>query len=486
MIVCGGLYGLCFPPRSVHLLAWVVLVPVLVVLPAVRKRQAIWLGSILGFAGTCATVDWLPRTVATYYAQPAAVGLGLFVAVALLMVVPPIAGFALCYRLLADRYRDALPLLAAAAWVSNELLRARVLTGNPWVLFGYSQVGAGRVVQIADVAGVYGIGFVLMAVNVALAEALRRRSLRALVVPAVLVLATLAYGRARLAGERETVAGERVAVIQANLDSGTQWRRELYGQNLETYLRMTDRAAREGARLVVWPENAMTFFVESEPLYREAIARVLAPYGAQLVAGGPRVVEGTTPAYYDSAFVITADGAVAGRYDKEHLLPFAEYFPLPELDFLRRSFGRVRELTPGGPTPPLPTVVGPAGVVICNEAMFSEVARARVRAGAGLLLNLSNDTWMNDPKYSAIAFDMVVLRAIEQRRFLVRASTSGPSAIIDPMGRVLVQTGLFTADVAAAPVAARTEKTPYARAGDAFAFACVGVTLVALARRSVG
>src|SRR6185295_17055406 len=103
--------------------------------------------------------------------------------------------------------------------------------------------------------------------------------------------------------------------------------------------------------------------------------------------------------------------------------------------------------TPGGPTPPLPTVAGPAGVLICNEAMFPEVARTRVGAGAAILLNLSNDTWMNDAKYSAIAFDMIVLRAVEQRRFVVRASTAGPSAIVAPSGHVLVRTGLSTAEV---------------------------------------
>jgi apolipoprotein N-acyltransferase len=483
MVGCGILYGICFPPLHLHLLAWVALVPFLVVLPAVSLRRSVWLGAIVAFAATCTTVDWLPRTVATYYAQPVVVGIGLFLAVAFLMVIPPVVAFMVCYRLFVDRYRDLLPLVTAAAFVSTELVRARFLTGNPWVIFGYSQVGVDRVVQIADLTGVYGISFVLVAINVALADVVRRGSLRALVVPAMLVVATLAYGHARLGGARHPVVGPRVAVVQANLDSGTQWRRELYGENLEAYLRLTDRAAREGARLVVWPENAMTFFVEREPLYREAIARVLSSHGAELVAGGPRVVEEETPAYYDSAFVIAPDGSLGGRYDKEHLLPFAEYFPLPELDFLRRSFGRVRELTPGAPTPPLPTVAGAAGVLICNEAMFPEVARARVRAGADLLLNLSNDTWMNDPEYSAIAFDMIVLRAVEQRRFLVRASTSGPSAIVDPFGQVLVRTGLFTAEVAAASVAPRAEPTLYARFGDAFAFACVAVTLAALGRR---
>jgi apolipoprotein N-acyltransferase len=480
MVGTGVLYGVCFPPLALRPLAWVAFVPFLLVLPSVSLRRSVWLGALMAFAATCTTVDWLPRTVATYYAQPVAVGLGLFLAVAFLMVIPPVVVFTVCYRLFVDRYRDLLPLVTAAAFVSTELVRGRFLTGNPWVIFGYSQVGVDRVVQIADLGGVYAISFVLVAVNVAIADVVRRRSLRVLAAPAALLLATLAYGHVRLGAAPD--AGPRVAVVQANLDAGTQWRRELYGENLETYLRLTDRAARAGAGLVVWPENAMTFFVEREPLYREAIARVLAPHRVQLVAGGPRVVEGEAPAYYDSAFVIAPDGSLTGRYDKEHLLPFAEYFPLPELDFLRRSFGRVRELTPGEPTPPLPTVAGLAGVLICNEAMFPEVARARVRAGASLLLNLSNDTWMNDPQYSAIAFDMIVLRAVEQRRFLVRASTSGPSAIVDPVGHVLARTGLFTAEVAAASVGLRTGQTPYARLGDAFALACVAVTVVALGR----
>ena len=113
---------------------------------------------------------------------------------------------------------------------------------------------------------------------------------------------------------------------------------------------------------------------------------------------------------------------------------------ISSLDFLRRNFGRVREFTPGGPAALLPTVAGQAGVLICNEAMFPEVAAERVRGGAQYLVNLSNDNWLNDRKFSEITFNMIAFRAIEQRRYLVRASTSGPSAVVDPYGRVLART----------------------------------------------
>src|SRR5262249_47755644 len=145
-------------------------------------------------------------------------------------------------------------------------------------------------------------------------------------------------------------------------------------------------------------------------------------------------------AYWNSIFLLAASGEIRGRYDKEYLVPFAEYFPLGGIDVLRRRFERVRTFVPGLPRPPLPTIAGPAGVLTCNEAMLPEIAGRRVAAGATYLVNPSNDSWLADPQYSAQQLDIVTMRAIEQRRYLVRASTSGPSAIIDPYGRIAAAT----------------------------------------------
>jgi len=142
----------------------------------------------------------------------------------------------------------------------------------------------------------------------------------------------------------------------------------------------------------------------------------------------------------------------------------------------------VREFSPGAPGPPLPTVAGRAGVLICNEAMFPQPAAARVAAGADYLVSPANDSWLGDAKFSEQAFDMAILRAVEQRRYLVRTSTAGPSAIIDPFGRVVVRSAPFTRTWISGGVRRATTRTVYHRVGDLFGTLCAVVAVVATVR----
>jgi apolipoprotein N-acyltransferase len=273
-------------------------------------------------------------------------------------------------------------------------------------------------------------------------------------------------------------------VVQGNVSLGTRWRSEFYGRNLDVYLEGTWEALskRPGA-VVFWPEAALTFLLEEEPDYARAIARVLAAGDAELVAGGVRNGgSAEAPRYFNTIFAIDPAGVVRARYDKQVLVPFTEYFPLRRIDLLRRSFERVRVFAHGGPAALLPTRAGPAGVLTCNEAMQSELAAERVHAGARLLVNPSNDTWVPQRVFADHLFDLVALRAVEQRRFLVRASTSGPSAIVDPWGRVQARSEPFARAVVQGWVVPRSELTPYARVGDAFALACVAAVPLALWR----
>jgi apolipoprotein N-acyltransferase len=185
------------------------------------------------------------------------------------------------------------------------------------------------------------------------------------------------------------------------------------------------------------------------------------------------------PEYYNTAFLLSPAGDILAWYDKQRLLPFAEYFPIPYLDFLRRRFARVREFTPGVSKALLPTPAGLAGVVICNEAVFPDLPAERVRAGATYLVNPANDTWVNDPRFSAELFDMVSLRAVEQRRYLVRASTSGFSAIVDPWGRTTAVARPFTRGWVVGSIDGADGITVYGRVGDLFAFAAAVAALLA-------
>jgi apolipoprotein N-acyltransferase len=209
---------------------------------------------------------------------------------------------------------------------------------------------------------------------------------------------------------------------------------------------------------------------------------VLAPLGAQLVTGGPHAEPGPPQRFYNSAFLLGRDGEVIGRYDKRVLMPFAEYYPGWLAVLSQRQFGGVREFSEGRPSPPLPTDAGPASVVTCNEALFPRTVRERVADGGGYLVNLANDGWLGVHRYSDRVLDMVAVRAIEHRRFAVRASSSGGSAIVAPSGRVLARSAPFAAEVLHGAIRARFDATPYGRHGDVFVGLCAAAVAGAAAQ----
>ena len=257
---------------------------------------------------------------------------------------------------------------------------------------------------------------------------------------------------------------------------------------------MTRRAAQSRAEsaseqpgIVFWPEAALPFFLEREALYQRVIGQILRESDSELVVGAPRAESAAGPPYRNSVYLVSSEGQIDARYDKQLLLPFMEYFPLG-VDLVRREFGRMREFTPGSPSEPLPTRAGPAGLLVCNEAMLPHVAGERMAEGATYLVNPSNDSWAADAGFAQHLFDMSSFRAVEQRTSLVRASDSGPSGVVDPWGRVLAQTEPLTQDTATAWLTpgtphATNRRSLYGRFGDLFGVLCGAVTAATLLRR---
>jgi apolipoprotein N-acyltransferase len=505
-VVSAIAFGLAFPPTSWALLAWFALAPFFVTLRRGSLAQALLMTWIWCLVAAYVVGDWFPGSVTAYFEQPMPVAIALFVAIFTTMAGPYYMAFTLAYRVLARRFLWLLPFLTAAAWVTAELGRGRLFTGsvffigNPWGLIGYSHVDLLPFVQIGAITGIYGVSFAVVCVNAALAElwfATREGAVSPRTAVAVLGLSVLpafgvlAYGWGSLAtaeAEDSSTPVTPIAIVQGHMGIGSSWRPEYYGKSLEVYLGLTREATRQGdPEIVFWPESAMSFFLETEPGYRHALARAMTQDHFELVIGGPRAVPapgGGEPLYYNSVFSLGESGDIQGRYDKEYLVPFGEYFPL-NIDVMRRKFGRVRYFTHGTTTGPLPTRAGLAGIAVCNETMLPEVISERVARGAAYLVNPSNDTWISDDKYVQQQFDMAIIRAIEQRRYLVRASTAGPSAVIDPWGRVLARVEPLTRGFVLGAIRPMNERSVYGRVGDLFAFLCLAAAAagVAVARR---
>jgi apolipoprotein N-acyltransferase len=484
-----ALYCLAFPPWNLTPLAGVALVPLLLALRGLRTLASLFTGLAWGTLMLWGIGYWVPGALANYWQQPYWFGLLFALGVAAVFVGQPFAVFGFgCARLQARWGGWTRPWLIAALYVGCELARARMLTGHPWLLLGYALVPDVTFIQMAEIGGVYLLSFALALTNAFVAEAIGTPGSFAIrgrrVIAALLVVASVwTYGRIRLSASLPASGPEvPVMVVQGNNDLGSAWQGNFYYRGLEQYLQLTmGGAARTHPRLIVWPEAAVTFFLEKEDLYRSAIARVLAQDGVDLIVGGPHAEEGgAAPLYFNSAFLVLPDGRVGGRYDKVHLLPFAEYFPLRTIQFLRRRFERVRYFTPADEPALLHTAFGDVATLICFEAIFPEVVRRQTAAGASLMVNLSNDGWFGPTAGPDQHLMMVALRAVENRLWVIRATTTGVSAIIDPYGRITTQTAPFTAATLDGVVVPMQVTTPYERYGDAFAWVCVAVAAGAI------
>ena len=483
--------ALAFPPWDVTAASWGALAPFLWVLGDLPPHRAAVAGLLWGTLHTWGIGWWVPVAISGYWGQPAWFGIVFSLLASIVFVGTYTAAFAACAAWAASRVSGTRRVtLLAALWVAFELARARVLTGDPWLLSGYALVPYETVVQTADAGGVYLLSFLLAWVNACVAEVPRQlpHGLRAALRPvalgvAAVVLAT-GYGAFRLDASYGSAnePPRRVAIVQGNVDVETQWRPELREVSLARYLDLSRDVARHSRpELLIWPESAITFFLATEPQLRESIGRTLGAIGATLIVGGPHV-DGTPDdeRYFNSAFLVDPRGRVRARYDKAHLLPFAEYFPLRSIALLRRHFERVRTFTPGTGDVVLATAIGNAGIAICFEAIFPELVREQVRRGAEILVNLSNDAWLGAGPGPAQHLRMVRLRAIESRRWLVRSTTTGVSAIVDPHGRVVSSVPANEAGALAGTVVPLRGVSPYQRVGDLFAYACAAGSALAM------
>lgn len=520
--VSGGLFFAAFPPLDCGVLALVAFVPLLLTLRKSTPAQAFACGWWMGTLGCSLLVSPSIYTAAANYFHGATWMYGGFALLAPQLYAAPYFGlFALVARDALQPGRGKVRLWQIpAAWVAIDFARANVWHGCPWVLLGHSMHAHPAWIQIADLAGVYGISFVLQAVNVAIACLLQPRSpsagtrapsavsarsgseLRGFVsTVAVLVAATLAYGIWQL-GRWDALTGEplRVALVQPNLPR-RQRASALQASAAVDRLRELTRGIDEpaagtvpssldpaspphtnGVDLVIWPENAIGFVLPANQSLLARMAQDLPPQ-ARLLVGSPRVVEGAGAPFRNSAFLVDAGGSILDHYDKIRLTPYAEAAPFGSSSSLGRRFVAADTYGPGEERTLFVLGDHRFAALICFEAIYPDLVRQFVAEGAQLLVNLSNDDWFGDRAAIEQHLIAVLFRAVESRRFLLRDTNTGRTAILDPAGRVVAELPRDRADVLIGSARAVDELTIYTRYGDLFAVGCVGLTLATLAVR---
>ena len=504
-LASGILLALSFPRYGHPLFAWIALAPLIVSLfaprqaqgalsqskgevyrgrPQFRSDRAFLLGLVTGAGYFGGTVYWTGTVVTQYGGLSWPVGV--FVAALLVAYLSLFPGlFALCLGWLGERFGIRAIVLAPAIWVTTELARTYFWSGFPWVLLGYSQTTVLPIAQLASVIGVFGVSALVAAVGTAVAYVALSRSAESIPTLACVsgvVLGIALWGDRRLDDNVLVDQGRRVrvALVQGNIPQDQKWDDAQAGNILNTYLSMTDEAARRGAQLVIWPESSTPFPFQDDRIGGERIRSLVRKTGIELLLGSDQIVP-SSKSYYNAAFLVQKDGSVAGVYQKMHLVPFGEFVPLQRLLFFVGPLVEAAgAFTPGAEMVVLPSSHGLISTAICYEIVFPGLVRESIVRGSQLLTTITNDAWYGHSSAPYQHFVQASMRAIEQGRYLARAANTGISGIVDPYGRVLQQSGIFERTVIVGDVRLLQAATIYGRIGDLFAYICAALTLAAL------
>ena len=387
------------------------------------------------------------------------------------------------------------PIAVAVVWTLYEFLKSSGYLGYPWGLIAYPVHAVTPLVQFVEITGVWGLCLLMALINAVAAEwldlALEARRPRrvparlwqATAAAALLVVAALGYGVAALARPLPRIATLDVVLVQHNADP---WQSGDDAGVLAALQRLTGEgvaAAPVPPDLIVWSETALTWPVIGaqaaganvpEPVVPGPFTRLPVP----LLTGVPWVVSEAPLQAMNAAMLVAPGGAVLAHYGKQHLVPFAESVPFWEVPAVRRLFSDLIGLqatwVPGATATIYELPVRDGGRVrfatpICFEDAFPGLNRRFVRAGADLLINLTNDAWSQTVSAETQHFVAARLRAVEHRRVLIRATNGGVTAAVDPWGRVIgAPAPLFTETALRlqVPVYRPAADTVYTRFGD--------------------
>jgi len=537
-ILSGVLQVLPFPiagPVPVWRTAfcWIAITPLLLALTGkdasgrrLRAYQGAALGYASGFVWYLGNCYWVYETMNLYgaIAKPAAAGilvlfclyLGLYHALFGALIAwfrrAHLAGHSLGVQ-------GAL-LLSPFAWVAVELARARI-TGFPWDLLGIAQVDNLLLTRLAPYIGAYGLSFAIAAVNalwlVRITLKQRRYTRPALTLACVAILVLYVFLLRRVQPPIHEGTQATATLLQENLEVGAMAANagppltanemlrtfselslfpanggtcngipELSGTQCSGPVPSQQGAGSDGTRylrptdLIVWPESPAGFS-ERDPEFRTAISRLARAANASVIVGNIGIDADRDAArgydLYNSADFIQPDGSFAGRYDKMHLVPFGEYVPYKKLFFFAGSLLQdVGEFDPGTRRTIFKTGGHGIGTFICYESVFADEMRQYARMGADVLVNISDDGWYGDTSAAWEHLNMVRMRAIENHRWVLRATNTGVTAAIDPYGRVVLSAQRHRCTSLRVGFNYEHDITFYSAHGDLFAYFCALMT----------
>lgn len=490
--ISGLLLVLCFPTIDLFGLAWIALVPLLLSLYDKKPKQAFMAGLFLGIPYFFGTLYWIYHSINHYG------GVSLVASIAIVTLLCCYLSlytgfFALLFSINIKNTKLPALFIAPVFWVVLEFLRAYLFTGFPWSSIGYTQYKFLTVIQIADITGIYGVSFLVVAVNGAIADIflIRRRIKDMPLFPlsqtvigfsilSLFIISTFIYGHWRLGEER---SGKQLtaSIIQGNIEQDKKWEPAYQSAVIENYMNLSLKAVTSSPSIIIWPETAVPFFFKTDREYTKKLHDFQKQLNTHLLFGSV-LIKGKKDDKYvlsNSAVLIDKAGRVTYIYDKIHLVPFGEYVPLQKvLFFIDKLVVGIGDYTHGDHYFRAETPFGDFATLICYEIIFPGLVRKFYSNGGDFIVNITNDAWFGKTTGPYQHFSMAVFRAIENRKPVIRAANTGISGFIDSNGRIISKTNLFQQVTLTEEIKTDSTKSFYSKYGDLFSYIWIVFSIV--------
>ena len=454
VLLAGLILPFAFAPYNLPYIAFPLLSVFLLSILNQSNGRSFFRGWLFGFGQFVIAFSWIFHSVHTFGHAPAAVAVAMIILLAAYCALFPGLSAYLAQRFFNKNQSVFLLLGFPLMWALTEWLRGYLFTGFPWLSMGVSQVDT-SLAYYAPVLGALGIGAIMFLIAGLILLSVLQPLKAKYSVSAIAGLLIVGQLLSFVNWSHPISESMKVSMLQLSVTQDQKWRAEVKAPSMRWYYQQTKLLA--DSDIVIWPETAIPSFIERVQPYWEKVKEVAKESDTEVLAG-VFMRDAETGRYYNSVISTNDD-----FYQKKHLVPLGEYMPFRALfKWVRQYFHfPMSNIANGADNQPLMTVKGHAvGVSICFEDVFDRDIRSSLPE-AKFLVNVSNDAWFKRTAEPFQHHQIARVRAMESARYLVRATNTGVSAIIDAKGKELVMSQLFERTSISGEIKAMTGMTPY-------------------------
>ncbi len=463
-------------------LAWFCLVPYFIAAYYSDLRQTVFFSFILGLIYFAGATYWFLEYSFLFWLPI----LGILVSYIIIF------GIVLYFIYSKIKWPALRFILISAAWLAVEFYKNRTFLAFPWGMIAYSQHDYLAVMQMAKIAGVYGVSLILVLINTVLAETvinfIKNRKINfkgfKYLLPAVCLVAIIVVsGFININSYRNNAiekedTGINIAMVQPNIYYDNKFQEDSGVIIPDPY--DSKNYFREGTELVVFPESVLWGSLERNKTFGEWAKKTMKKQDLYLITG--HILWDDEENYYNSVVLYSPDSGITGRYNKIHPLPCAEYMPYPDVLGIFSFLHTARtNITPAKEFVMIEyPLKGRLGINICFESVLPLISRTFRNNGAEAIFVFTDDAGFRDSlaSWQHVIFSRV--RAIENGVYVVHSSNRGVSAVIDPVGGIVSLAELDSREVLYETIFLNSRKTFYSRYGNIAMFIYFGLSFIFL------